>query len=166
MLISHEGDAGAMKDARSYNRIAAVFFLAVGCFFAFYARRVEIGTFTEPGPGFLHFWAGLTLAVFSIALLLGSYGKQVVQAKSPFFPRPDSWKRVLATFLSLIVYNIFLTPVGFTLTTFLFLFFLVGWIFPQSWRRTLLVSVLGSVGARLLFVHFLETQLPKGFLGF
>ncbi len=155
-----------MKDVRSYNRTAAVFFLMVGCFFAFYARRVEIGTFTEPGPGFLPFWAGLTLTVFSIALLLGSYGKQAAQARPSFFPQADSWKRVLATFLSLIAYNILLTSVGFTLTTFLFLFFLVRWIFPQSWRRTLLVSVLGSAGARLLFVNFLETQLPKGFLGF
>jgi len=155
-----------MKDARSYNRIAAVFFLMIGCFFALYARRVEIGTFTEPGPGFLPFWAGLTLVVMSVALFWGSYGKQIVQAKSSFFPQPDSWKRVLATFLSLVIYNVLLTPLGFTLTTFLFLLFLVKWIFPQSWRRTLLVSVLGSVCARLLFINFLETQLPKGILGF
>jgi hypothetical protein len=39
-------------------------------------------------------------------------------------------------------------------------------IFPQSWRRTLIVAVVGSVGARLLFINFLETQLPKGLLGF
>jgi putative tricarboxylic transport membrane protein len=155
-----------MKDARSYNRIAAVFFLMVGCFFAVYARRVEIGTFTEPGPGFLPFWAGLTLTAMSVALLLGSYRKQIAQARPSFFPRSDSWKRVLATFLSLILYNVLLTPLGFTLTTFLFLLFLVKWIFPQTWRRTLLVSILGSLGARLLFIHFLETQLPKGILGF
>jgi hypothetical protein len=52
------------------------------------------------------------------------------------------------------------------LATFLFLAFLVKFIFPQSWVRTLLVAVLGSVIARLLFINFLETQLPKGFLGF
>jgi hypothetical protein len=32
--------------------------------------------------------------------------------------------------------------------------------------RTLLVAVLGAAMARLLFINFLETQLPKGFLGF
>jgi hypothetical protein len=155
-----------MKDGRSYNRIAAIFFLLIGVFFALYARKVEIGTFTEPGPGFLPFWAGLTLTIMSIALLLQSYGKQVAQGRSSFFPQPDSWKRVGATFLSLIVYNVLLTPFGFTLTTFLFLLFLVKWIFPQSWKRTLTVAVLGSLCARLLFITFLETQLPKGFLGF
>ncbi len=155
-----------MNDTRSYNRLAAVFFLLVGVFFALYARRVEIGTFTDPGPGFLPFWAGLTLAFMSIALFLGSYAKRAWQARPPFFPQPDSWKRVSATFLSLLIYVFLLTPFGFTITTFLFLFFLVKFIFPQSWKRALIVSVLGSIGARLLFIHFLETQLPKGFLGF
>jgi putative tricarboxylic transport membrane protein len=155
-----------MKGQQSHNRIAAIFFLLVGIFFALYARKVEIGTWTEPGPGFLPFWAGLTLTAMSIVLLLGSYARKAWAARPSFFPQSDSWKRVLATFLSLIVYSLLLTTLGFTVTTFLFLLFLVKFIFPQTWTRTLLVSVLGSIFARLLFVNFLETQLPKGFFGF
>ncbi len=148
------------------NVIAAIFFLLVGLFFALYARTVEIGTFTEPGPGFLPFWAGLTLVAMAIILFLTSYAAKVRTAKPPFFPLRDSWKRVLAVFLSLIAYNLLLTPLGFTVTTFLFLVFLVKFIFPQTWKRSLVVGVLGSVFARMLFINFLETQLPKGFLGF
>jgi putative tricarboxylic transport membrane protein len=155
-----------MKDARGYNRIAAVFFLSVAVFFTLYAREVEIGTWTEPGPGFLPFWSGLTLAAMSIALLLDSYAKKAWPERPPFFRQRDSWKRVLLTFSALIAYNLLLTTLGFTLMTFLFIGFLVKFIFPQRWRRTLIVAVLGSIGARLLFVNFLETQLPKGFLGF
>lgn len=151
---------------KTYNRIAGLFFLGVGVFFALYARSVEIGTWSEPGPGFLPFWAGVTLTAMAVALLFGTYGRKVWTAKPSFFPQTDSWIRVLATFLSLIAYNLLLTPLGFTLTTFLFLAFLVKFIFPQAWMRTLLVAVLGSVIARLLFINFLETQLPKGFLGF
>ena len=151
---------------QSYNGIAAIFFLLIGVFFALYARTVEIGTFTEPGPGFLPFWAGLTLVAMSIILLLRSYATKARAAKLAFFPLPDSWKRVLATFLSLIAYNLLLTPLGFTVTTFLFLIFLVRFIFPQTWKRTLVVGALGSIFARLLFINFLETQLPRGLLGF
>jgi hypothetical protein len=154
------------KTQSHYNRIAAIFFLIVGIFFFLYARSVEIGSWNEPGPGFLPFWAGLTLSAMSIALLLGSYGKKAWAVRPSFFPKDDSWKRVLLTFLSLIAYNLLLNPLGFAFTTFLFLAFLVKFIFPQTWRRTLLVAVLGSVIARLLFINFLETQLPKGFLGF
>ena len=162
-----------MKDLQSHNRIAAIFFLAVGVFFALYARNVEIGTWTEPGPGFLPFWAGVTLAVMSIALFLASYAgrrwreeNRAAASRPPFFRQSDSWKRVLYTFSALIAYNLLLTSLGFTIMTFLFIAFLVKFIFPQSWRRTLVVAVLGSVCARLLFVNFLETQLPRGFLGF
>lgn len=151
---------------QSYNGIAAIFFLLIGAFFALYARTVEIGTFTEPGPGFLPFWAGLTLVAMSIVLLLKTYVAKARDAKSAFFLQPDSWKRVLATFLSLIAYNLFLTTLGFTLMTFLLLTFLVKFIFPQTWKRTLLVGALGSLFARLLFINFLETQLPRGLLGF
>jgi putative tricarboxylic transport membrane protein len=154
------------KNQSHYDRAAAVFFLIVGVFFVLYSRSVEIGSWHEPGPGFLPFWAGIILTAMAVALLLGSYVRKAWAARPSFFPQSDSWKRVLATFLSLIAYNLLLTPLGFTLTTFLFLAFLVKFIFPQTWMRTMLVAVFGSVFARLLFINFLETQLPKGFLGF
>jgi putative tricarboxylic transport membrane protein len=154
------------RTERHYNRIAAVFFLGVGAFFALYARSVEIGTWFEPGPGFLPFYSGITLAGMALALLIGSYSRKAWPDRPSFFPQSDSWKRVLATFLALIVYNLLLTPLGFTLVTFLFIAFLIRFIFPQTWRRTLIVAILGSLGARLLFINLLETQLPKGFLGF
>jgi len=155
-----------MKESRSYNRIAAIFFLFVGLFFSLYARRVEIGTFTEPGPGFLPFFGGLTLAAMSICLLLGTSIRKITELRPSFFPQRDSWKRIVAVFLSLIAYNLFLNHLGFTLTTFFFIGFLVRFIFPQPMKRTLVVAVLSALGARLLFINFLETQLPKGLLGF
>ncbi len=154
------------KTQREYNRMAAIFFMAVGIFFAVYARSVEIGTWHEPGPGFLPFWAGIILTVMAAALFLGSYAKKAWAGRPSFFPRSDSWKRVVATFVALVAYNLLLPHLGFTLMTFVFLLYLVKFIFPQTWVRSLTVAVLGSVIARLLFINFLETQLPKGFLGF
>jgi len=151
---------------QSYNRIAAIFFLFVGIFFSAYSRTVEIGTLMEPGPGFLPFFGGLTLAAMSIALLLGTFIRKVTERRLSFFAQRDSWKRVVAVFLSLIAYNLLLTHLGFTLTTFFFIGFLVKFIFPQTMKRTLIVAILSALGARLLFINFLETQLPKGFLGF
>jgi putative tricarboxylic transport membrane protein len=151
---------------QSYNRIAAIFFLFVGIFFSAYSRTVEIGTLMEPGPGFLPFFGGLTLAAMSIALLLGTFIRKVTERRLSFFAQRDSWKRVVAVFLSLIAYNLLLTHLGFTLTTFFFIGFLVRFIFPQTMKRTLIVAILSALGARLLFINFLETQLPKGFLGF
>jgi putative tricarboxylic transport membrane protein len=153
------------KTQSQYDRIAAIFFLIVGVFFAGYARTVDIGTWSEPGPGFLPFAGGAAMTLMSIALLIGSF-REKGGVLPPFFPKADSWKRVLATFASLGVYALILQHVGFTLTTFLFVGFLVRFIFPQTWTRALVVAILAAVGSRLLFVDFLKTQVPKGFLGF
>ncbi len=155
-----------MKKTILYNRISSIFFGGVGVFFTLYARTVEIGAWNEPGPGFLPFWGGMVLAVMSGALLLHTFWGKLPPITQSFFPRPDSWKRVAATFAALIVYNLLLTPLGFMLTTFLFIGFLVRFIFPQTWTRTLVAAGLSALAARLLFINFLETQLPRGFLGF
>jgi hypothetical protein len=112
------------------NIIGGIFFLVVGLFFATYSRSVEIGEWSEPGPGFLPFYGGLLMAGMSVLLLVGSF-LRAQEAAEPFFPESDSWKRVLGTFLALVAYNLLLRPLGFPLVTFLF----VGKAFWVSERR-------------------------------
>ena len=154
------------KTLNHYNRLSALFFMSVGIFFSLYGRTVEIGTWNEPGPGFLPFWAGVTLAVMAFFLLLGSFKRSELPLMPPFFPLADSWKRVLIAFVSLIAYVLLLNPLGFTLVTFFFIAFLIKTVFPQSWTRTLVMAVATAILTCLLFINFLETQLPLGFLGF
>jgi putative tricarboxylic transport membrane protein len=152
------------KTQNLYDRIAAGFFFAVGAFFALYACTIEIGAWNEPGPGFLPFWGGITLVMMAIPLLARTWKRKGI-ILPPFFPESDSWKRVTATFLSLVAYNLVFDFLGFTVTTFLFIGFLVKCIFPQSWLRSFIVAAAAAIIARLLFVDFLQTQLPQGFLG-
>ena len=152
------------KTQSHYDRIASVFFFAAGAFFALYSCTIEIGAWNEPGPGFLPFWAGVTLVLMSISLFISNVSEKGTRRPS-FFPKADSWKRVLATFVALLAYNLVSDRLGFTLTAFLFVGLLVKCIFPQSWTRTLIVAACAAIAARLLFVDFLQTQLPKGFLG-
>ncbi len=150
---------------KKYDLSAGIFFLCIGLFFAFYARTVDIGSIEEPGPGFLPFWAGMLLTGMSALIILKALVGRSVKAE-PFFPEHDSWKRILSVIISLIAYNFLLTPLGFTLVTFLFVGFLVKCIFPQPWLRSITTAALSTLGARLLFVNLLELQFPKGFLGF
>jgi len=154
------------KKINHYNRISAVFFIGVGMFFSLYGRTVEIGNWSEPGPGFMPFWSGIVLAVMSLFLLIGSFKKREWQVMPPFFPLADSWKRVVLAFVAMVAYLLLLNMLGFTLVTFLFIAFLLKVIFPQSWKRTLIGAVATAVLARLIFISLLETQLPLGFLGF
>lgn len=145
--------------------IGGFFFLAAGVFFAVYSRSVEIGTMEEPGPGFLPLWAGVLLAGLSAAIL-GKAFFQKFEKGEQFFPEHDSWKRVGMVVASLIAYNFLLKPLGFILVTFLFVAFLVRFIFPQTWLRTVVTSVLSTAGAQFVFVTLLEIHFPRGLLGF
>ena len=69
-------------------------------------------------------------------------------------------------FLAMVAYLLLFIPLGFTLVTFIFIAFLLKTIFPQNWKRTLIAASATAILARLLFINFLETQLPLGFLGF
>jgi putative tricarboxylic transport membrane protein len=150
---------------KKYNLLASLFFLGSGLFFTFYARSLEIGTIEEPGPGFLPYWAGILLSGMAVLLILKTLISNVFE-EVVFFPEKDSWKRVGMVFLALVAYNLLLKPLGFTLVTFLFVGFLLKAIFPQGWITTLVTAALSTLGARLLFVNFLELQFPKGLLGF
>ena len=154
------------KKINHYNRISALFFLGVGLFFSFYGRTVEIGAWSEPGPGFMPFWCGILLIAMAVFLLLGSFKRKEWKAMPPFFPLADSWKRVHIGFVSMVAYLLLFKPLGFTLVTFLFIAFLLKTVFPQSWTRTLIVASATAILSRLIFINFLETQLPAGFLGF
>jgi putative tricarboxylic transport membrane protein len=154
------------KKINYYNRVSALFFIGVGMFFALYGRTVEIGDWSEPGPGFMPFWSGIVLTVMAVFLLLGSFKRKEWQVMPPFFRLDDSWKRVLLAFLAMVGYLLLFKPLGFTLVTFFFIAFLLKAIFPQNWKRTLIVAAATAILARLIFINFLETQLPMGFLGF
>jgi putative tricarboxylic transport membrane protein len=152
------------RTQNQYDRIAAVFFFGVGAFFALYSSTIEIGAWNEPGPGFLPFWGGLTLALMSAGLFARTRSRRAT-VRPPFFPQRAAVKRVLATFGALIAYHLSFETLGFTLTAFLFVGFLVRFVFPQSWARTVVVAASAAIVARLLFVDFLKTQLPPGILG-
>jgi putative tricarboxylic transport membrane protein len=154
------------KKINQYNRLSALFFLGVGMFFSFYGRTVEIGPWSEPGPGFMPFWFGIILTVMAVFLLLGSFKRREWTVMPPFFPLADSWKRVLIGFLAMVAYLLLFKLLGFTLVTFLFIAILLRTVFPQSWKRTLIVASATAILSRLIFINFLETQLPLGFLGF
>lgn len=155
-----------MEKNKNYDPVIASFFLVTGMGFSLYARSIEIGTWHNPGPGFFPFWAGIVLAGMSIVLLLlRGLRKKTAENLPPFFPEKDSWRRVLATWLALLAFNLGLQFIGFTVMSFLFLAFLLRFVFPQNWKRTLVIAVLGSAVARLVFIHFLEVQLPKGIFG-
>jgi hypothetical protein len=133
------------------------FFLALSMLILWESRRVELGTFVEPGSGFLTFGTGLALCVLSIVMVCR--GWKVREAHKPFS------RRVALALASLFTYSLVLSYLGFLVATF----FLVAVLFhlgkPRKWWFLLGMSALVSLAAYLVFGVLLHVYFPRGFLG-
>lgn len=146
--------------------IGGLFFMGAGLLFTLYAPSVDIGTWDEPGPGFLPFYGGLFILFLTALLVAGTLRRAADEAVESFFAAGDSWKRVLGVALSLVCFNLLLRPLGFVLVTFLFVGFLVKFVFPQGWVKSVITAAAATACVRIIFVNLLEINFPKGILGF
>jgi len=64
------------------------------------------------------------------------------------------------------MFVIALNHLGFVVTTLLFMFLLLKFIEPRKTRTVLLIACLTTVFAYGIFELWLNTNLPRGFLGF
>ena len=77
----------------------------------------------------------------------------------------DKYQTLLLVLLGLIVYAVFLVPLGFIICTAFLLLYEARLLQPGHWVRNVLVAVGFSVGVYLTFVKFLNVMLPAGVLG-
>ncbi len=145
---------------------SSVLFL-LGAAIVYGSWGLGLGTWASPGPGFLPFLAGLGLSLIATGIFaLAVIQKEEVPAAEKFWPRLDSGKIVLSVFISLIVYDLLWTRLGFSLTTFLLLLFLFRFVGKRKWSVTLVGAMMTSLTSYFLFQVFLKSQLPTGFVGF
>jgi hypothetical protein len=142
----------------------------IGLGVAFLIGSWQQGLFRKgvPGPGFLPFFYALFLIVLSSMVFLPALGRKKEERAGPvekFFPEDDSLKKILLGLAALFAYGIVLEYTGYLVTTFLFMAFSSRLMEPKKWGTVLTVAACTAVLSYLLFVVFLEVQLPGGILG-
>ena len=150
-----------------FDFLGSIVLLIFGLVICFESLHLGLGTWMVPGAGFLPFSAGLSLALLSLAISVLAIvrKKEIPYAAVKYSERPNSGKIVSIVFVSLIVYNILWTILGFSLTTFLFLGFLF-WVGKRNWSFTIIGAAIISLLTYILFQLFLDAQLPTGIIGF
>jgi hypothetical protein len=122
-----------------------------------------IGGVHSPGAGFLPFWVSLILITLSGAYLIIER-KELGKKGEKFFAQRRNMNRLGLTFLALLAYTFLLSPLGFIPATFLFMFFLLRFVAPQTWKVVISFSVLTALAAYAFFVLWLGASLPPGIL--
>lgn len=140
--------------------VSALFWLAIAIFAVVEGIQLKLGTLNRPGPGFFPFWAGVVLAVLSLALIANVL-------KTPALDSIAGLRstKLLIVAAALLGYLLLLETLGFVIVTCLFLFLLFR-LERRSWTFSAVSAVLGALASYGLFQLWLKTQLPVGPLGF
>jgi putative tricarboxylic transport membrane protein len=125
--------------------------------------KLSLGSFHNPGPGFLSFIAGLIVGALALVVHLQSRSSSSpAKPAVPFWANTDRSLRMMVTVVALLIYAIGMEYLGFLLSTFIFLAFLLKFIEPQRWTVVIFGSLLASAASYIIFEIWLQSQLPRG----
>jgi putative tricarboxylic transport membrane protein len=161
----------AEKIMRRKDIISSFFFLALGAFFTINALGLDVGTFSNPGPGLIPLMPGILLCVLSAALVFKSY-----KGKEPQREGGDSathladhlkWSPVvILTMVAMLVFAVAMQYLGFVVSSILIMLFFFKFIGKLTWIRSALGAALSVGICYLVFQVWLTVQFPIGPWGF
>jgi hypothetical protein len=112
---------------------------------------------------------GIILILLGVILLLQAKVRKTDSSVKPserLFPQSAAGMRVALTLGGMLLSAILLVPLGFVLTVFFLILFLMRAIQPQKWSVSVFYAFVSAGGALIVFKVLLKAQLPGGFLGF
>jgi putative tricarboxylic transport membrane protein len=148
---------------KSSDRFSSLFFLVLSLFICQQSVVIGVGSLGQPGPGLLAFGAGAGIGVLAIWFLIQSFVSKESRSEVAQNGRTLRRGRFLMICISLFAYTIAVNWLGFVLSTFLFIIFILCLIESKKWWRTLIKAALITIGNYLVFVEWLGLRLPKGF---
>jgi putative tricarboxylic transport membrane protein len=149
---------------RRRNFISSIVLLAITFAIFLEISRMPIGTSGRPQEGFFPFILAILLTILSVILLWQAM-KEKNGKKSIVEVRSGGLKRVGLAVGALFAFAILLDFLGYIVSTFLLIAFLLRTIEPQKWWIVIVVAFLCSLVSFLVFGLLLEAQLPSGILG-
>ena len=151
---------------RGLDIFSGLFLLLFAIFIAVESYRLGLGEWNNPGAGTFAFGAALLLGIMSLSVFVKGLRKRSEKEISISDSERLQWQNVVSVLTGMIVYTFIFDKIGFILTTFLLMGFLLRVVTPQHWFVTILIAFFCAVGSYLLFNVLLGAELPKGILGF
>jgi putative tricarboxylic transport membrane protein len=143
--------------------ISAVTLLGLASAAILEASKLPFGTLSSPQPGFFPLILAIFLALFSV-LLLAQEIPQTGRETGAFLGGVALWKRIGLAIGALVAFGLLFETLGYLLSTFLFIVFLLRAVERQKWWLVVVVAFCTSLVTYLLFGLLLNTSLPAGIL--
>ena len=150
-----------------HDPIFAFIWIGLGVFLCAESFSLGLGSFMEPGPGFMPFVMGSIMIGLAIALFLESYLQTRKIPSKKISPWSDVyWKKVLYVAVIMLAYAVLLSKLGYLLDTFILMVFLLKSGASIKWPTAIFMGALTSGVSYFLFGIWLHVPFPRGMLGF
>ena len=140
-----------------YQVVGALVALFVGIGGAVLAYGYGLGTPRQPGPGLWPFVVSVAIALLAVGLL--AVGRKLSDSEA--FTRSSLLPVVgLATFIGL---GVLMPAIGFEIPSLILCVIWLRWLGGESWRSTIVTSVVTVAAFYFLFLYGLRIPLPHLF---
>lgn len=178
-LKALQGENGKEELGRvRWERYFAAFTLIFSLIYTWKSLSLRVGTLAAPGPGFLPLIVGTASAAIAASILINSYivmdhrgkinrAKEETPAKaekSGETPTEEDKAKIIFFAIGAIIYIIVLETLGYLISTFCLMLYLLRVMRVEGWWRPVVLSVVCSVIAYVVFAVWLKVPLPKGLL--
>jgi putative tricarboxylic transport membrane protein len=144
--------------------ISALTLLTLALAALFEASKLPFGRLSSPQPGFFPVILAVILTIFSLVLMAQAMGGTKKESGAS---RAGSaiWRRIVLAVGALVVFGVLFESLGYIISTFLFIAFLLRAVEHQKWSLVVVVAFFTSLATYLVFGLLLNTPLPGGILG-
>jgi hypothetical protein len=141
--------------------------IALGILISLLAYNTGVGSFREPGVGFIGLASGLFLIVIGSVMSMTRRGNAQQEGKEESksavqttIVRPSF--KFIYTLALLALYALLLNPLGYVIATFLVMFGLFFDPVTRRWLPALFASLASVAITYIVFEIWLKSQLPRG----
>ncbi|HYF79365.1 MAG TPA: tripartite tricarboxylate transporter TctB family protein [Symbiobacteriaceae bacterium] len=145
---------------KKHERIAGLFLIMAGIATGIHSWwNLHLGSLRHPDSGFQPFLASVLLVAASTVWVLGSLGRD--EDPQPFWAKGGLVRPALAC-LFILVYAWSMVPVGYVLSTLLFMLLWQFLLERERWLRAAVISLISTAAMWLIFAKLLAVPLPEG----
>jgi putative tricarboxylic transport membrane protein len=147
------------------DKVSSSFWMVLGMVMIYASYKLKLGTLTHPGPGFLPFLAGVILWCLSIVVFLKA-GRRIDEKAKKLRElwAGMNWLSAVIVVVTLLVYALVFTHVGFLLSTIGLLTFLFRARERMGWFAAIGGALIASFASFAVFAIWLKVQLPYGII--
>jgi len=150
---------------KQIRKVEGSFWIGMGVLICLLAWKSKIGSFREPGPGFVAFISGIFVSMIGLVIGLSELLSKISLRSSTDLNQTfsiASWPRLIYTIVLLLSYALLLNTLGYILTTFLVMWGLFYDREKSRWVSSGLASLISVGVTYLVFQVWLRCQFPRG----